>query len=159
MKGEIPPSPSGSAPDIVYREYHSSAFNYFGFSSARGKFGRSDKIPDVRHFPRQKYVLVHRQIFFSVVVAGLFLLNLVCRSRELRNEIFERLKTVFAGIVSMKTKEDVNEVVICWKQNARISKRHVEKATKTFFSCSKEQNLIVDEDILNITETMELVKV
>lgn len=86
-------------------------------------------------------------------------MNLVCRSKELKNEVFNKLRSIFAGVVSIRTKEDVNEVVICWKKSLDINEKNIEKAAKKFYSCSKAQNLILDDDILNVGKLMETIKV
>lgn len=90
---------------------------------------------------------------------GLFLLNLVCRSLELKKDIFARLRSIFAGVISIKTKEDVNEVVICWKKGLQITETNVENAARKFQTCSKENNIILDDDILNVRKLMETIKV
>lgn len=89
---------------------------------------------------------------------GFFLLNLVCRSKEIKKDVFKKIKSLFTGIVSLKTTEDVNEVVICWKDGVKITKNHIEKASEEFFKRSKKENLAVTESILNITKTMETIK-
>lgn len=83
----------------------------------------------------------------------------MCRSKELKNEVFNKLRSIFAGVVSIRTKEDVNEVVICWKKSLDINEKNIEKAAEKFYSCSKAQNLILDDDILNIRKLMETIKV
>ncbi|KAK7591015.1 hypothetical protein V9T40_002628 [Parthenolecanium corni] len=89
---------------------------------------------------------------------GIFLLNLVCRSQELRKETFEKLRAVFAGVVSIKTKEDVNEVLICWRKNLHINKKQLEKATENFYKCTKEQSIVLPNDLLPIIDHMENIK-
>ena len=87
------------------------------------------------------------------------MLNLVCRSQELRKDIFKRLRSIFAGIVSLKTKEDVNEVAICWKKGLQITEKKIEDAAEKFHACSKKNDIILDDNLLNVTQLMETVKV
>ncbi|XP_065221939.1 eEF1A lysine and N-terminal methyltransferase homolog [Planococcus citri] len=89
---------------------------------------------------------------------GLFLLNFVCRSKAIKKDVFKKIKTLFAGIVSLKNTEDVNEVVICWKEGLKITKTDIDAAAQEFFKRSKTQDLAVNDDILNITKTMESIK-
>ena len=59
----------------------------------------------------------------------------------------------------MKTKEDVNEVVICWKKGLQINEKKVENAAQNFHACSKENDITLDDDVLNVYKLMETVKV
>ncbi|GFG39691.1 hypothetical protein Cfor_05238 [Coptotermes formosanus] len=44
---------------------------------------------------------------------GLFILNLVCRTSELREEAINNLKAIFKSVSSCKMEQEVNEIIFC----------------------------------------------
>jgi hypothetical protein len=46
-------------------------------------------------------------------VAGLFILNFVCRISELREEAINNLKAIFKSVSSCKLEQEVNEIIFC----------------------------------------------
>lgn len=47
---------------------------------------------------------------------GLFILNLVCRDPVLRKNVLERVRSVFPMILSRKIAEEINEVLLCFRE-------------------------------------------
>lgn len=85
-------------------------------------------------------------------------MNLVCRSAELKKEIFQKLDTVFAGYVALKTKEDVNEIVICWKTSLNIHEADVHKAAEELRAISTKCDIVWPNDILTISDCIQNTK-
>ncbi|KAI4464892.1 sam-dependent methyltransferase superfamily protein [Holotrichia oblita] len=66
---------------------------------------------------------------------GAFILNMVLRDTTLRNPIIKKLQSNFKSIASYKLEEDLNEVVICFKE-----KMTKEKLITVFKNSCKEIN-------------------
>ncbi|CAH1395829.1 unnamed protein product [Nezara viridula] len=48
---------------------------------------------------------------------GIFILNLVCRNKDKRDELSKRLKSIFSTVKALKLDDDLNEIFFCWNQN------------------------------------------
>lgn len=93
------------------------------------------------------------------MIAGIFILNLVCRDEKLRDKVLVDLKNTFASVVSYKLDEDVNEILYCqnttyeaskWNEAMDKSAKHINELLK------KEQNV---SEIIDIQEFLDQLKV
>lgn len=48
---------------------------------------------------------------------GIFILNLVCRKKDKRDELSNRLKSIFSTVKALKLDDDLNEIFFCWNQS------------------------------------------
>lgn len=86
---------------------------------------------------------------------GLFILNLVCRNKELRPNVLTDLKRTFASIASMRIENVVNEILMCsktvknkeWLNNWKTSAEDLNKAVKI--------NKLLSSDIIDVTELLD----
>jgi hypothetical protein len=98
---------------------------------------------------------------FSNNVAGLFILNLVCRSSKLREETIHNLKAIFKSISSYKLEQEVNEIVFCTddaieeKQTWRSS---LEEAAKRVNALAKKRKLQTG-DLVDVTNLISCLKI
>ncbi|KAG9160071.1 hypothetical protein Leryth_005802 [Lithospermum erythrorhizon] len=77
--------------------------------SSDSSSGISCPAPD---FLEESFLLAAKN---SLSEHGLFIINLVSRSQDLKDGVFSRLKTVFGQLFSLQLDEDVNEVVFAIK--------------------------------------------
>lgn len=70
-----------------------------------------------------------------LTIDGAFILNMVLRDTTLRSPIIKKLQSNFKTIASYKLEEDLNEVVICFKEDMTR-----EKLVTLFRSSCKEIN-------------------
>lgn len=98
---------------------------------------------------------------FSNNVAGLFILNLVCRSSKLREGAIKNLKAVFKSISSYKLEQEVNEILFCTdddieeKQTWRSS---LEAAAKRVNALAKKRKLQTGE-LVDVTNLISCLKI
>ncbi|XP_038162845.1 eEF1A lysine and N-terminal methyltransferase isoform X2 [Cyprinodon tularosa] len=59
---------------------------------------------------------VLQKVFNMLTPRGLFMLNLVCRDLLLRKNVLERVKSVFPTILSQRIPEEINEVLLCFRE-------------------------------------------
>ncbi|KAM4575345.1 eEF1A lysine and N-terminal methyltransferase-like [Fundulus diaphanus] len=59
---------------------------------------------------------VLQKVFNVLSPRGLFMLNLVCRDPILRKTVLERVRSVFPTILSRKIAEEINEVLLCFRE-------------------------------------------
>uniref|UniRef100_A0A3Q2NMZ0 eEF1A lysine and N-terminal methyltransferase n=1 Tax=Fundulus heteroclitus TaxID=8078 RepID=A0A3Q2NMZ0_FUNHE len=59
---------------------------------------------------------VLQKVFNILSPRGLFMLNLVCRDSILRKTVLERVRSVFPTILSRKIAEEINEVLLCFRE-------------------------------------------
>uniref|UniRef100_A0A3Q2FG57 eEF1A lysine and N-terminal methyltransferase n=1 Tax=Cyprinodon variegatus TaxID=28743 RepID=A0A3Q2FG57_CYPVA len=59
---------------------------------------------------------VLQKVFNMLTSRGLFMLNLVCRDLLLRKNVLERVKSVFPTILSQRIPEEINEVLLCFRE-------------------------------------------
>lgn len=78
---------------------------------------------------------------------GIFILNMVLRDLKLRDPIIKKLKANFKVITSYKLEEDLNEVIVCFKQ--KLSR---EKITLMYKNSCKEINKFLKTNGLPIEE-------
>lgn len=87
------------------------------------------------------------KIFESL--AGLFVLNLVCRDEALRNETVRNLKKTFTSMCSYKLDEDVNEIIYCHNGAALKSEKEwlkdMEISSKSFNKLGVDLKISNDE--------------
>lgn len=94
-------------------------------------------------------------------VAGLLILNLVCRSSKLREEAINNLKAVFKSISSYKLEQEVNEIIFCTdddieeKQTWRSS---LEEAAKRVNALAKKRKLQTGE-LVDVTNLISCLKI
>lgn len=93
---------------------------------------------------------------------GIFILNLVCRDEELRNQTVANLKQTFKSICSYKLDEDVNEILYCHNGNALTGEsdwlKEMEKSTKSFNKLGIELK-ISNDDLIEVQEFLKQLKV
>lgn len=56
-------------------------------------------------------------LLFTLFVAGILLLNLVCRDEDLKQSVIKKFFTLFEVIFSISIPASVNEVLVCLVQN------------------------------------------
>lgn len=90
-------------------------------------------------------------------ISGVFILNLVCRSEDLRKEIKTKLKKIFCCVSSYKLEQDVNEVLFCSTtavQNNDAVRNQIKAAAQNFNSIVKE-NKIQSRNIVDVTDLVK----
>ncbi|CRK99147.1 CLUMA_CG012476, isoform A [Clunio marinus] len=83
---------------------------------------------------------------------GIFILNLLCRDQDSREQAIVKLKKMFSSVYSYKLEEDVNEIFYCFKENPP-------KIEETFKQSGKKLNTIKKEtiDISNLMKNFKLI--
>lgn len=100
------------------------------------------------------------EIFYNNI-AGVFILNLVCRSSKLREEAVNNLKAIFKSTCSYKLEQEVNEIIFCIdddieeKQTWRSS---LEDAAKRLNALAKKRKLQMDE-LVDVTNLISCLKI
>lgn len=96
-------------------------------------------------------------MFFKVnnLLAGVFLLNFVCRVEETRQETWPKLRNLFKEISTVKLKEEVNEVFFCFKSKPCVT---LAGAVHKLNSTVKKQKL-QESDFINKQELTSLIRV
>uniref|UniRef100_A0A3P9MVC8 eEF1A lysine and N-terminal methyltransferase n=1 Tax=Poecilia reticulata TaxID=8081 RepID=A0A3P9MVC8_POERE len=87
---------------------------------------------------------VLQKVFNLLTPRGLFILNLVCRNPVLRKDVLERVKSVFPTVLSRKIAEEINEVLLCSREerNAAHILPSLSQAAKNFqsmLSCDRTE--------------------
>ncbi|XP_043986560.1 eEF1A lysine and N-terminal methyltransferase isoform X1 [Gambusia affinis] len=87
---------------------------------------------------------VLQKVFNLLTPRGLFILNLVCRDPVLRKDVLERVKSVFPTVLSRKIAEEINEVLLCSREekNAAHILPSLSQAAKNFqstLSCDRTE--------------------
>ncbi|KAM4738504.1 eEF1A lysine and N-terminal methyltransferase isoform 1-T1 [Anableps anableps] len=79
---------------------------------------------------------VLQKVFNLLTPRGLFILNLVCRDPVLRTNVLERVRSVFPTILSRKIAEEINEILLCSREekDAAHILPSLSKAAKNFQS-------------------------
>ncbi|XP_063234248.1 eEF1A lysine and N-terminal methyltransferase homolog isoform X1 [Bacillus rossius redtenbacheri] len=83
---------------------------------------------------------------------GIFVLNLVCRVPDLRRDVINNLKSVFASVISYKLEQEVNEIVFCSAQTGMEEykwKNCVEEAANKVNALAKKKKL-QSSDLVNV---------
>ncbi|XP_063984530.1 eEF1A lysine and N-terminal methyltransferase homolog isoform X2 [Diachasmimorpha longicaudata] len=86
---------------------------------------------------------------------GLFVLNLVCRNKELRPGVLNELKSTFAAVASMKMESIVNEILMCsktpkiedWTSNWKTSAEGLNEIGR--------RKKLLNSDVIDITELLD----
>ncbi|XP_007550641.1 eEF1A lysine and N-terminal methyltransferase [Poecilia formosa] len=87
---------------------------------------------------------VLQKVFNLLTPRGMFILNLVCRDPVLRKDVLERVKSVFPTVLSRKIAEEINEVLLCSREekNAAHILPSLSQAAKNFqsmLSCDRTE--------------------
>ncbi|KAE8746668.1 hypothetical protein FOCC_FOCC006652 [Frankliniella occidentalis] len=88
---------------------------------------------------------------------GLFILNLVCRSEELKKDVKAKLKKAFSCVSSYKLDQDVNEVFFCSARKFKDTealRAELKSAAQNFNSIVKE-NKIQNRNIVDVTDLVK----
>lgn len=48
---------------------------------------------------------------------GVFILNLVCRRKCIRDDLYKSLKSIFGNVKALKLDDDLNEIFYCWNRS------------------------------------------
>lgn len=67
----------------------------------------------------------------SLKPSGVFILNMLCRSQQKRQEVLSTLKEVFAFVFGAKNREDLNETLFCIPKSRTSEANFVQKGSKT----------------------------
>lgn len=59
--------------------------------------------------------------YLSATGPGIFIMNLVCRNVALRESVLERVNALFPTILLKKIEEDVNEILLCSREEKKTS--------------------------------------
>lgn len=93
---------------------------------------------------------------------GIFVLNLVCRDEQLRNNVICDLKKYFSSVLTYKLDEDVNEVIYCTNSS---HVENLEKWKKSLVSSAKSLNFqareskLSKEDMVDASEFLQQLKI
>jgi hypothetical protein len=94
-------------------------------------------------------------------VAGFFLLNLVCRISELREEAINNLKAIFKSVSSCKLEQDVNEIVFCTDdavESKETWRNRFEDAANRVNALAKKRKLQTG-DFVDVTHLINSLKI
>lgn len=97
---------------------------------------------------------------------GIFILNLVCRSADLRATAISNLKLTFEVVCAVKVSEDVNEILFClptaWPTSFLTSSaqpsEEFRKSLKTLQDLIHLQNKQQAKDSIRVTAQLEQLK-
>ncbi|XP_037960566.1 eEF1A lysine and N-terminal methyltransferase homolog [Teleopsis dalmanni] len=98
---------------------------------------------------------VLKNIKYIIGPKGIFLLNLACRNKTMRDDVIKVLKEIFPYICSYKIEDEINEVVYCTTnekfQDLTNWKRMLGNAARNFNTAVKDKHL-TQQDMLNISK-------
>lgn len=93
---------------------------------------------------------------------GIFILNLVCRDEQLREETVNNLNKVFTSCCCYKLDEDVNEVIYCTNdekyKNLTDWKKILGTSSRSLNSIAKESQFS-DSDMVDVTDFLNDLKI
>lgn len=99
---------------------------------------------------------------FIIGPKGMFILNLVCRDDQLRDEAVNSLSKVFTSLCCYKLDEDVNEVIFCTNdekyKNLTDWKKILGTSSRSLNSIAKELQFC-DNDMIDVTEFLNDLKI
>jgi len=92
--------------------------------------------------------------------AGVFVLNLVCRSDSVKSEIMQILQETFSSIAAYKLIEEVNEVLFCWKQKLGKNsiKKKIRSSTEELVNKASKKRNVFGDDRIDVTQFMNSLK-
>ncbi|XP_047229992.1 eEF1A lysine and N-terminal methyltransferase isoform X2 [Girardinichthys multiradiatus] len=105
---------------------------------------------------------VLQKVFNLLTPRGLFILNLVCRDPVLRKNVLERVRSVFPTILSRKIAEEINEVLLCSREekDAAHILPSMSQAAKNFQSMlSADRTKPKQRPHIDIAEMLENLKI
>lgn len=100
---------------------------------------------DLRLLKRKySFSFVCNTILLNLLLPGLFILNLVCRDPVLRTDVLERVKSVFPTVLSRKIAEEINEVLLCSREEKNAahilpSSSQAAKNFQSMLSCDRTE--------------------
>ena len=92
---------------------------------------------------------------------GMFVLNLVCRDKSLRDDLVSTLSTVWDTIASFRVEEEVNEVVFA-TSNPKLGRDQVKKALSGGFKLVNDhvkKSLKAVDDLVDIEASMKTLSI
>lgn len=92
---------------------------------------------------------------------GFFILNLVCRNSDLRQQVLDILKKAFVSVSTFKLEQEVSEIIFCSGQEEMKEdewRESVLKAAKLVNTLAKKKNLQT-ENMVNVTKLIESLKI
>ena len=89
---------------------------------------------------------------------GIFVLNITCRDPTLRSEVLTDIKKVFNQVLSYQIPQEVNEILLCWKnseseKNSKVNKKH------PVIQAFQSVNDTLKDDLLDIEEAIKQIKI
>ncbi|MEQ2306444.1 eEF1A lysine and N-terminal methyltransferase [Ameca splendens] len=105
---------------------------------------------------------VLQKVFNLLTPRGLFILNLVCRDPVLRKNVLERVRSVFPTILSRKIAEEINEVLLCSREEkdaAHILPSMSQAAKKFQSMLSADRTKPKQRPHIDIAELLENLKI
>lgn len=93
---------------------------------------------------------------------GVFVLNLVCRDDQLRENVIGDLKKYFSAVLGYKLDEDVNEVIYC-TNSTHVG--NLDKWKKSFVSSARNLNSqareskLCKEDMVDVSDFLQQLKI
>lgn len=96
---------------------------------------------------------------WKLTFAGIFVLNLVSRDEQLRDNVLVDLKKTFKTVVSYKLDEDVNEVLFCQNIEYDAKKFNVAMEKSVQFINDLMEKAQNSSKTIDLTEFMEQLKV
>nr|BAN21077.1 conserved hypothetical protein [Riptortus pedestris] len=70
---------------------------------------------------------------------GLFILNLVCRKKCVRDDLCKTLKSIFRTVKALKLEDDLNEIFYCWNQSKTDPEAALSQACTNLFDIVKQK--------------------
>ncbi|KAK9510037.1 hypothetical protein O3M35_004910 [Rhynocoris fuscipes] len=86
---------------------------------------------------------------------GVFVLNLVCRDKNIRRDIYKRIEKTFETVGSVKLEDDLNEIIFCWTKTKLEFKSTIATASNKFRDIIHHKKLEAIEAV-QLSRMMEL---
>ncbi|KAF8016204.1 hypothetical protein BT93_H1650 [Corymbia citriodora subsp. variegata] len=94
----------------------------------------------------------------SISKQGLFVVNLVSRSTEIKEMVISRLKTVFNHLYSLQLKEDVNEILFALKTDDGIKENQFTEAADQLHKLLLCRHLKMSQTIVDTSKKIKCLK-
>ncbi|XP_050372239.1 uncharacterized protein LOC126790137 [Argentina anserina] len=89
---------------------------------------------------------------------GLFIINLVSRSQDIKDTVILRMKSVFSHLFHLQLEEDVNEVIFALPSASCIKEDGFAKATVQLEKLLKLEHPEISQSIINVTTKIKRLK-
>lgn len=86
-------------------------------------------------------------------ILGIFILNLASRMEDIRTQTWDIVRMLFKHVTSIKTEQDLNELLFCWKTEPTMS---YDKAAIQL-NYNVKINKLHTDDIINVSKLLSMV--